>query len=221
VGLDPGGHPQQDLWHPGPAGHEVLEPVELVVAVDHDAPHAGVEGGRQLVGGLVVAVEDDPPGFGAARQGDVQLAARRDVDAHPLLGHQCRHRLAEERLAGVAGTVTEGGDRLPAALPEVQLVVDEQRRPVLHGEVAQVDPADGEAARAVDHGGEGQQVGRQRPAARRHAPYRVSRTPRRSPPRGGVRAGRPPVVGARGPATGAGYRRLHASPDAAATVSSP
>jgi hypothetical protein len=199
VRLDAGRDPQQHGGAPVPAGDERLEPVELVVAVDHDPADACVQGCGQLPRRLVVAVEDDRGGVGPCRERHVQLPAGGDVDAHALLGHERRHRPAEEGLAGVARAVAEGCDGLPAALAEVELVVDEQRCPVLGGEVEQVDATDGEAAPVVDGRGEGEEVagqlhrGPQRPAdAATHRPRtRPGRSARTST----------------GAITGAGYRR--------------
>ena len=82
----------------------------------------------QLVERLVVAVQDEAVGGHAGGQGDVELAAGRDVEVHALLVREPGHGRAEERLGGVGDAVAEGGHRLPAAGPQVGLVVDEQRR---------------------------------------------------------------------------------------------
>ena len=112
-----------------PRGHERLEAVELVVAVDDDAADARRRRrAAQLVLGLVVAVQDEPVGGHPGGEGDVELAAGGHVEVQPLLVGEAGHRPAEERLRGVGGAVGERVDGLPAPGPQVRLVVDEQRR---------------------------------------------------------------------------------------------
>ena len=65
----------------------------------------------------------------------MELAAGGDVEVEPLLVGQAGHRPAQERLRRVGGAVGEGGGGLPAAGPQVRLVVDEQRRAELGDEV--------------------------------------------------------------------------------------
>ena len=98
-------------------------------------PTPGVEGPGQLVVGLVVAVQDQAVGGHAGGQGHVQLAARGHVEVHALLVGQPGHGHAQERLGRVGHAVAEGGHRLAAAGPQVVLVVDEQRRAELGGQV--------------------------------------------------------------------------------------
>ena len=66
-------------------------------------------------------------------QSDMQLPSRRDVEMHAFLMGELSHGGTEERLRRVGHPVTEGGDRLTAPLPEMCLVVDEQRSAVLLG----------------------------------------------------------------------------------------
>ncbi len=115
------------------------QPCHLVEGVHHDAPDAGLEGGGELVGRLVVAVQDEPGGGYPGRQGDVELPAGGDVEVHALLVGQSGHGAAEEGLGGVGHTVTPGGGRLPAGTAQVVLVIDEQRRTELGRQVEQVD----------------------------------------------------------------------------------
>ena len=72
------------------------------------------------------------------------------------------HGQAEEGLGGVDDVaVAERRDRLPAAGPEVVLVVDEQRRAELAGQVEGVAAADEQLAAASDRGVVGQQAPRE------------------------------------------------------------
>ena len=73
----------------------------------------------------------------------------RDVEPHALLVGQPGHRQAQEGLGGVGDAVAPGRDRLAAARPEVVLVVDEQRRAELLGQLEDVDAADVEVALLV------------------------------------------------------------------------
>ena len=147
VGLDARRHPDHDPGDGQPALDQRLEPVELGERVGHDPPDAGGQGGGQLLVGLVVAVEHDAGRREAGREGDVELAAGRDVEVQSFFGDESHHGRAEERLAGVGDRVgAEGGDVLPAAGPEVRLVVDEQRRPEALGQLPEVAPADREPA---------------------------------------------------------------------------
>ena len=102
-----------------------------------------------------------------AVEGDVQLAARGHVEQQALLVGEAGHGQAEERLGGVDDVAAaERGGGLPGPGAEVVLVVDEERRAVLGGEVEEVEAADREVARAVDgrrvgQEGEGDRAGHQ------------------------------------------------------------
>ena len=126
-------------------------------------PTPAVRASLQLDEALVVAVKDEPLGWEAGSEGDVQLAAGRDVEAQPLLVDQPDHRSAQERLRGVDREVgSERGDGLAAPRPHVVLVVDEERSAVLGREVDEVDAADREPPLGVDRRGVGQEVARDR-----------------------------------------------------------
>ena len=160
VGFDTGGHAYEhpDGWGSGPVD-QALEAVELVEAVDDDAVHTELHRVEQLDLGLVVAVHDEPVGWHAGRDRDVELAASGDVEVHALVVRQAGHRETEERLGCVGDAVAERGERLAAARSEVGLVVDEQRGAVLARQVEQVGAPHRQPARArVDHRGVGQEV---------------------------------------------------------------
>src|SRR5690606_20488988 len=74
-----------------------------------------------------------------------------------------RHRQAEERLGRVGRTVGEGRGGLAAPGAQLRLVVDEQGRAELAGQLLEVAARDGEPAALVDLGGIGKQ--RQREGA--------------------------------------------------------
>jgi hypothetical protein len=84
-------------------------------------------------------VEDQLGGRHAGGEGDVELAPRGHIEVHTLLIGQAGHGAAEERLGGIGHPVPPGLDGRPAGLAQVVLVVDEQRRPELGGQVEQVD----------------------------------------------------------------------------------
>jgi hypothetical protein len=142
VGLDAGRDAQQHLGDDALGACRRLEPVELVEAVDHDAADAGLPGHDQLGDALVVAVQHEALGRHTGAQRHGQLAAAGHVEVHALLVGQARHGPAEERLGGVGDAVAEGGDGLGAPGAQLGLVVDEQRRAELLGQVGQVAPAD-------------------------------------------------------------------------------
>ena len=80
----------------------------------------------------------------AGGEGDVQLAAGGDVEVHALLVGQPGHGPAEEGLGGVGHPVAPGRDRLPTGAAQMVLVVDEEGRAELGGEVEEVDAPDPE-----------------------------------------------------------------------------
>ena len=128
-------------------GVERVEPVELVEAVDDDVADALAQRHPQLVDALVVAVHRQRVGRDAGAQRDEHLAAAGDVEQHPLLVREARHRHAQERLGRVDRVLmAERVDRLAAAVAEVLLVVDEQRRAVLGGELGDGEAADRQPA---------------------------------------------------------------------------
>ncbi len=104
-----------------------LDAVDLVEGVDDDAPDPDRQRGGQLLGRLVVAVQDEAVGGHAGGEGHVELAAGGDVEAHALLVGQAGHGHAQERLGGVGHAVAPGRHRLAAGGAQVGLVVDEQR----------------------------------------------------------------------------------------------
>ena len=161
VGLDARRHAQQHLRHDAVLAVQAFQAVELVERVDDDAPDAGPPSGAQLVVGLVVAVQHDALAGHVGGQRDRQLTRRRDVEVHALLVREPGHRPAQERLGRVGHAVPERGDRLPAARPQVRLVVDEERRAVLVGQRVQVAPPDQQLPVRPDLGRVRQQPPRQ------------------------------------------------------------
>ena len=112
----PGRDAQQHVGDGEPVAVQRVEAIELVEAVDDDAPHAGRDRQPQLVDALVVAVHDARRGGHAGGEHDVQLATAGDVEQQPFLVREPGHRPAEERLGGVDHPARpEGGDRLAAA----------------------------------------------------------------------------------------------------------
>ena len=137
VGVHAGGDPQQTFGAgPTPAAASASrrsssskESTTMWRTPLHDR-HA------QFVDRLVVAVQRTGRGRHAGGEGDVQLAAGGDVEQQSFVVRQLRHRLAQERLGRVDHPlVTEGGDRLAAPVAQVGLVVHEQRRAELGGQV--------------------------------------------------------------------------------------
>ncbi len=134
VRLDTGGDPDEDLRavRAGWAGLEKApEPGDLVEGVDDDPADAMLQRRGQLVGRLVVAVQDEPIRRDTGGERDVELTAGSHIEVHALLVGQPGHGAAQERLGGVGDAVAPGRDGLAAGLAQVVLVVDEQRRPEL------------------------------------------------------------------------------------------
>ena len=134
-------------------------------AVDDDPADAHVERPTQLGVGLVVAVHHEPIRGNAGGQRHVQLAAGGDVEPQALGVDQSRHRAAQERLGRVDHpAVTEHGHRGATPGAEVVLVVHEQRRAELPGQVLDADAADEQTA----VGGERRVVGQEGERERVH-----------------------------------------------------
>ena len=157
VRLDAGSDPHQDCLGRVSSGRVLGKAVKVVKPVHHDAADAGFQRERELRVGLVVPVQDEPPGGDAGAQCAVQLPFGRHVDAETSPVGQPRHRPTEERLRRERDAVVECGHRLRAPGLEVPLVVDEQGRSEAFGEGEQVAPTDGEAAVRRDRRGVGQQ----------------------------------------------------------------
>ncbi len=183
VGVDARRDAQVDLRSGQPLGDERLDARQLLEAVDVDVVHAGSEPHAELVDALVVAVEGAALGRHPGGEGDVQLAARGDVEQQALLVGEAGHGGAEEGLRGVDHPVgTEGVERLAATVAQVLLVVDEHRCAVLGGEVDDAHAADGERAVRLDRRRVGQQRQRDRPAHPR-LPHLTTAPRTRSPMR--------------------------------------
>ena len=96
-------------------------------------------------------MNDKPIRRHACGKGDPQFSAGSHVELHSFLVGEPRHRGAQEGLCGICNAVTEPGHCLPAACPEMLLVVDEQRGPELCGEIECVAAGDGKAPPGADN----------------------------------------------------------------------
>ena len=150
----PGRDPDEDL---GPVRsrrdglEQAAEAVDLVEGVDDDAadaPLAGPSASSSV--DLLLPCRTSRSGGHAGRERDVELATGGDVEVHALLVGQPGHGPAQEGLGGVGDAVAPGRDRLAAGVAQVVLVVDEERRAELLGQLEQVDAADVEVALLVD-----------------------------------------------------------------------
>ena len=128
-----------------------VEAIELVEAVDDDAPHAGSRSPARNSSMLLLlpCMTHAAAGTPAASTtcSSPPLATS---NSRPFLVHEAGDGPTEERLGGVDHpAVAEGGDRLAAAGADVVDVVHEQRRAELAGQVEQRAAADAQRRRRV------------------------------------------------------------------------
>ena len=136
---------------------------------------------------LVVAVHVEPLGIQAARQREVQLAARGHVGGQPLLGEQPEDGGAGERLARVdhleaLGAGPEGLDERPRAGAHVVLRVDVRRRAELRRQLHHIAAADLEPAALVQARAKGIDMRDRERRHRRAAIMKHVRHPTPAPP---------------------------------------
>ena len=151
-----------------------VEQGQLVEVVHGHAAHAFVEGGGQLGGALVVAVEGEAVGGEAGGAGHGQLAAADHVHAQPLLRDDGGEGQAEPGLGRV-----EHGDVGPAraefaaeracGFAEIGLVEHVEGRAVLLRQRAQVAAAEGQPSGGGKGGRAGQHVALGQGVERVHA----------------------------------------------------
>ena len=144
-------HPDAHALSDPRRGRGLGDPLDLLLAVEHDDRDADGHGVRDLLGRLVVAVESDPARVDAGGERDREFAAARDIDVEPLLGHPARHLDAQERLACVvhgrigadAGELPlQGGAGVAGALTRDRLVYDVERRSEALDQLRRADVAD-------------------------------------------------------------------------------
>ena len=97
VGLDARDHPHQHVLG-GTGGQRGLQPVEVVGAVDDHQPEAVLDGHRDLLVALRVAVQDDHRRVDTRPQRGDDLATAGDVEPEALLDHHPLHGRAREGL---------------------------------------------------------------------------------------------------------------------------
>ena len=157
-------HPHQNILRPARLGADVIQQLQLVKAVHHDAPDAGGHGLRQLRRRLVVPVKIHLVQGRAAGDGHGQFPAGYHIQPQPFRGENPRQRRVDVRLGGIhrlriGVAVGESAGELPAARPQRGLVQRIQRRAVLLRQLQGVAAADGQVAGGVGGGGIGQDVG--------------------------------------------------------------
>ena len=117
---------------------------------------ASADRSQQLVL-LVVPVDHEPVAGDAGTPRELELADGRDVRAEPLLGEELQHRHRRKRLRAVDDERAGGRRGVRASLGvERRLVVDDDRRPELAGELRRAHAAEHELA-VLDAGGVGKQ----------------------------------------------------------------
>ena len=126
------------------------QPADLVEGVDDDPADPGFQGGPDLRGALVVAVQTDAGGLDAGAEGHGQLAARTDVDAEALLRHPPGDGGADERLRRVVDVpVGERGSEGAGPIAEVELVDHVHGRADRGRDLVDPEPGNGEHAVGV------------------------------------------------------------------------
>ncbi len=116
VRLDPRGHPHEHVQRPSWA-RRVRDAIDFGEVVDDDAMDADLDGARDLLGRLVVAVHDHSVGPHPRAQHDVELATGGHIDAEAFFDRESGHRGAEEGLGGEGDAVVEDAGRFAAPLP--------------------------------------------------------------------------------------------------------
>ena len=130
--------------------------LELVERVEHDQ-RAGLRRPAQQLVLLVVPVDHEPVAGDAGAARELELADRRDVRAEALLGEELQHRDRREGLRAVDDERAGRRRGVRARLGvERRLVVDDDRRPELAGELRGAHAAEHELA-VLDAGGVGKQ----------------------------------------------------------------
>ena len=125
----------------------------LVGRVDDDLREALLNGERDLLVGLVVAVEHEATSGGTGGERDLHLAHRAGVDEHARFGDDAHNLLGEERLAGKAHVrggrverVRGGFDEVPGAVAHLVGVDEVERRAELVEQRCGGAPVEGERA---------------------------------------------------------------------------
>ena len=147
VGLNAGGDAHVHVLHHAEAPGDLVHAGQLDAGIKHDAPHAGGDGLFQLVGRLVVAVDEHALHGEVYRAGAGQLAAARHIQAQPLGLGDAHHFLVQERLRRVndVGILVAAAEGLAVglhAVTQVGLVEHVERGALLAGQLYHVDAAD-------------------------------------------------------------------------------
>ncbi len=134
VRLDSRRDPDEDRRRVEALPVQLLEPVQFVERIHHDALHPGLERHPQLGHRFVVSMHDHARAGYAGLERNEQLATGGYIEAHALFMGHPGHLRAHECFGGVVGVAVERVRGCPAAAAEVLLVVDEERRPELVGQ---------------------------------------------------------------------------------------
>ena len=162
VGLDARDHPHQHVLG-GTGGQRGLQPVEVVGTVDDHQPEAVLDGHRDLLVALRVAVQHDLRGVDPGAQPGDDLATAGDVEPEALLHHHPLHGRAREGLGREDDTAARpaGGEPvgvLAGPRPQGVLGHDEHRGAGLGRDVVEPAPGDQRHPVGVRRAAGGEQV---------------------------------------------------------------
>ncbi len=148
VGFDPGRDANEDAPHAGRRG-----PLRLVLRVEHHEPCAHGDGGCELLVALVVAVHHDPLARDLGPFGKEQLAEGRDVGSEAFRAEEAEHRETRKGLDAVGDERVRRRLSIRVRLREDRLpAVDDERSPMLRGELGRAQAADRELAAGLAGG---------------------------------------------------------------------
>ena len=87
-------------------------------------------------------MEHQAIGWNTGSEGNVHLAAGSDVEVHAFFVRESCHRCTHEGFGGVGDSIRKASNRFAAASPQMGLVVDKQRCPVLGCQIDDVTVSD-------------------------------------------------------------------------------
>ena len=142
VRLDADGDAHEHVLDDAGVARDPIQPLDLGHRVQHHVPDTVLDRRRELLDGLVVAVQGDSLRREARVQRDGEFSAAADVQRQALFVDPARDLGAQERLGRVVNVLAtaEGIRDVAAACPEVVLIDDEHRGAELGGDFGHRHP---------------------------------------------------------------------------------